>query len=486
MDNETELRKSGFDFFILEFISFSQGSSMDFSQYQSPFSWRYGSKEMREIWSEENKRSLWRQIWISLAKAQMEFGLVTPEQIAELEAHAGDINIPRALEIESEIHHDLMAEVKTYAEQCPLAGGIIHLGATSMDVEDNADALRVRSSIELINQKNKALIQALCEKIQQYSNLPIMAYTHLQPAEPTTLGYRLSFYAQDLVSEYEFFTTKFEIKGKGFKGAVGTAASYIELLGKENYHKFEQFISNQLNLPFFKIVNQTYPRSQDYTVLSHCAGVASALYKFAFDLRLMQSPPIGELAEPFGKKQVGSSAMPFKRNPIRSEKIDSLGRMLAQMPAIAWHDAAHSLLERTLDDSANRRTILPETFLILDEMLTVALGITRDIQVNEDQIQRNFERYAPFAATERILMASVKNGANRQEMHEILRENALQAWDKVKIGLDNPLDDIISNDGRIRTYLSDDEIKSLMDVSTYTGIAADNAVTFTNETIKML
>lgn len=459
---------------------------MDFSQYQSPFSWRYGSVEMREIWSEENKRRLWRMIWIALAKAQQEFNLVSAEQVIELVLHANEIDMPRALEIESEIHHDLMAEVKTYAEQCPAAGGIIHLGATSMDVEDNADALRVRSSIELIIQKTKALIASFCEKIEQYGSLPVMAYTHLQPAEPTTLGYRLAFYAQDLVTEYDFFKTNLCIKGKGFKGAVGNAASYIDLLGKENYQKFEQHISTQLHLPFFKITNQTYPRSQDYIVLSHCAGIGSILYKFAFDLRLMQSPSIGELAEPFGKKQVGSSAMPFKRNPIHSEKIDSLGRMLSQMPAIAWHDAAHSLLERTLDDSANRRTILPETFLMVDEMLTVSLAIIKGIQVNIEQINMNFERYAPFAATERILMASVKNGADRQGMHEILRENALQAWDHVKKGLSNPLNQIIRDDHRVQQYLSAQEIETLMDVSTYIGIAADAADEFAKEIMKKL
>jgi adenylosuccinate lyase len=460
-----------------------QGPFMDFSQYQSPFSWRYGSNEMREIWSEEYKRRLWRQIWIALAKAQMEFGLVTPEQIAELEYHVNDIDIPRALEIESEIQHDLMAEVKTYAEQCHIAGGIIHLGATSMDVEDNADAMRVRSSLELILKKTRELLLVFSDKITKYSELPVMAYTHLQPAEPTTLGYRLAFYAQDLLAEYDYIKHNITVKGKGFKGAVGTAASYIELLGKENYSKFEDHISQLLNLSFFSIANQTYPRAQDYIILSHCASIGSVLYKFAFDLRLLQSPPIGELAEPFGKKQIGSSAMPFKRNPIRSEKIDSLGRLLAQLPVIAWQDAAHSLLERTLDDSANRRTILPESFLILDEMLNVAQGILKDIQVNEAQIQRNFDRYAPFAATERILMATAKNGADRQEMHEILRQDALTAWDSVKIGLDNPLNQIILEDQRINQYLAKPEIQTLMDVSNYTGIAAETAKDFADRII---
>ncbi|MBI9051553.1 MAG: adenylosuccinate lyase [Anaerolineaceae bacterium] len=460
---------------------------MDFSQYQSPFSWRYGSTGMRTIWSEENKRRLWRQIWIALASAEAEFGLVTNDQIAELESHVDDIDITRALQIEAEIHHDLMAEVKTYAEQCPLAGGIIHLGATSMDIEDNADALRVRSSVQLIEEKLKSILIEFSKKMSQYADLPVMAFTHLQPAEPTTLGYRLAFYAQDLFSEYfKIKKSITEIKGKGFKGAVGNAASYIELFGFENYSLFEEKISQALDLPFYTIANQTYPRLQDYNILSQCAAIGSVLYKFAFDLRFLQSPPIGELAEPFGKSQVGSSAMPFKRNPIRSEKIDSLGRLLAQLPTVAWQDAAHSLLERTLDDSANRRSILPEAFLILDEMLTVSLGIIKDLQVNIDKIERNFAIYAPFAATERIMMAAAKNGADRQEIHELLRQNSLIAWEDVKKGKPNPLSNIISNNEIINKYLSQNEIKELTNVETYVGIAAHRAAHFAKDIMAQL
>jgi adenylosuccinate lyase len=445
---------------------------MDFNQYLSPFTWRYGSDAMREIWSETNKRKLWRRIWVALATAEADFGLVTQEQLDELAAHVDDIDIPAALEIEEQIHHDLMAEINIYAQQCPLAGGIIHLGATSMDVEDNADALRLRHSLSVIDSKLAELLHVFADQIELYAELPVMAFTHLQPAEPTTLGYRLAFHAQDLLGcTIQLKQVLSRVKGKGFKGAVGTAASYIDLFGADQYPQFEQKISQLLDLPFFSIASQTYPRIQDYEVLSALAAVGSVLYKFAFDLRILQSPPIGELAEPFGKHQIGSSAMPFKRNPIRSEKIDSLGRMLAQMPVVAWNNAAHSLLERTLDDSANRRTLLPEAFLSLDEMLSVAIGLVKGLQVNQETIAHNFNQYSPFAATERILMAAVKAGADRQEMHTILRESALAAWNDVKIGKPNPLNQLLLANEQVLRYLPVDTVQSLLSVNTYLGIA---------------
>lgn len=444
----------------------------DYEQYQSPFSWRYASPEMRQIWSEANKRRLWRRLWVALAQAEAEFGLVKPEQVADLRAHAGEIDIPRALAIEAEIHHDLMAEVRTFAEQCGSGKGIIHLGATSMDIEDNADALRLRDSLDLVLEKLAGLLHVLADKMLQYADLPIIAFTHLQPAEPSTLGYRLAFYAQDLLADWEHLRQlRGEIQGKGFKGAVGTGASYAELLGSEHVAVFETRLSELLDLPFFPIANQTYPRKQDYFVISALAGMAASMYKFAFDLRLMQSPTVGEWSEPFAEKQVGSSAMPFKRNPINAEKINSLARSLAQMPPVAWHNAAHTLLERTLDDSANRRTLLPEAFLISDELLKTATRIIRGLNVNEAGIARNLAIYAPFASTERVLMASVKAGADRQEMHERLRDHAMLAWQSVRQGQPNPLSDLVANDAEIQHYLSPSEIENLMQVDSYVGFA---------------
>jgi adenylosuccinate lyase len=376
--------------------------TIDHTSFQSPFSWRYASNEMRFIWSENNKRQLWRRIWVALAEAQSRFGLVTPGQVADLKAHADQIDMERALQIEAEIKHDLMAEVKTYAEQCPIGGGIIHLGATSMDVEDNADALRVRASLDLIIAALKPLLQTVATQIARYADVPTMAFTHLQPAEPTTVGYRLAQVAQDLLTDYaELLRVRGAIKGKGFKGAVGTAASYIELLGTSvDYDDLETHIMEALDLEAFEVATQTYPRKQDWLVLNTLAGLAMTLNKFAFDLRFLQSPPLGEWSEPFGAKQVGSSAMPFKRNPINAEKIDSLARYLAQLPRVAWDDAAQSLLERTLDDSANRRVILPEAFLCADELVNTAQKLMAGLVINEAAIARNFAIYGPFAATE--------------------------------------------------------------------------------------
>jgi adenylosuccinate lyase len=448
----------------------------EFEQYQSPFSWRYASQEMRRIWSEKNKRLLWRQLWTALAQAQSEMGLVSAEQVEDLRAHAQQIDIPRALQIEAEIHHDLMAEVRTFAEQCGAGKGIIHLGATSMDIEDNADALRVRASLDRVIEQLGGLLELFAEKIEAYADLPVMAFTHLQPAEPSSLGYRLAFYAQDLLADWQNLRQiRAKLKGKGFKGAVGTAASYAELLGPERVPAFENRMSELLDLPFFEVSSQTYPRKQDYFVISALAGVGASLYKFAFDLRLLQSPTIGEWSEPFGQKQVGSSAMPFKRNPIHSEKIDSLARALAQIPPVAWHNAAHSLLERTLDDSANRRTQLPEAFLITDELLLTAARLVRGLVVNEGSVARNLAIYAPFASTERVLMALVKAGADRQEMHERLRDQAMIAWQAVRQGEPNPLAVLLAADPLITRFLPPQEVEALMQVNAYVGIAPERA-----------
>jgi len=450
--------------------------SFDYETYLSPFTWRYGSPEMRRIWSEAHKRRLWRQVWLALAETQAEYGLLTPDQVADLKAHIDEIDIARSLVIESEIHHDLMAELRVYAEQAPLGGGMLHLGATSMDIEDNADALRLRQSLDLVLERLKALLLRFAEKIEAYADLPLIAFTHLQPAEPSTLGYRLAQYAHDLGLDWEALqTARVALRGKGFKGAVGTGAAYAELLGAERLEEFESKLSTRLDLPFFPIATQVYPRKQEYQVVSALAGLGGSLYKFAFDLRLLQSPPLGELSEPFGKSQVGSSAMPFKRNPINAEKIDSLARALAQLPRLAWDNAAHSLLERTLDDSANRRSLLPEAFLITDELLRVSERIITGLRVDQAAIRRNLEIYAPFAAVERVLMALSKAGADRQAMHERLRGHSMQAWEAIQAGKPNPLAQLISQDEEIRRYLGVEEIAGLMDATHHLGDAPQRA-----------
>jgi len=459
----------------------------DFDNYQSPFSWRYASQEMRHIWSETNKRIIWRRIWVVLAETQMEFGLVSQSQVDELKSSENKLDIPRSLQIEKEIRHDLMAELKTFAEQCPTAGGIIHLGATSTDIEDNTDAIRIHQSLELIIAKLSTLLTVFSEKISEWADIPIISFTHLQPAEPSTLGYRFAFYTQDLFSDLQDLQRLCaQVKGKGFKGAVGTGASYADLVGKNNFEQFENSISERLDLPFFKISNQTYPRKQDYMIISSLAGLGASLYKFAFDIRLIQSPTIGELSEPFGQQQVGSSAMPFKRNPVQAEKIDSLARLLSTMPQVAWQNAAHSLLERTLDDSANRRTLLPEAFLVCDELLLTAIPIIKGLQINRDVIRRNLDTYAPFACMERILLAMVKAGADRQVIHEHLRQLAQSAWEQVNLGKQNPLVEFIFSDPIIKQYFTGDGLSELTQINGYTGFASERARSLSEEIIQYL
>lgn len=456
---------------------YTVGMTQNFTHqtYLSPFTWRYGSAEMRQIWSEAYKRRLWRQIWVALAQGQQTAGLVTQAQVDDLAAHATNLNMERALVIEAEIHHDLMAEVKTYAEQCPLGGGIIHLGATSMDIEDNADALRLRQSLDLILDKLTALLAEMSAQIDRWANTPAIAFTHLQPAEPTTLGYRLAQYGFDLLTDLaELRRARAGIRGKGFKGAVGTAASYNELLADRpgwDAARLEATIMAAINLEPFPVATQTYPRKQDWLALNALAGLAQSLYKFAFDLRLLQAPSLGEWAEPFGRKQVGSSAMPFKRNPINAENIDSLARLVASLPRVAWDNAAHSLLERTLDDSANRRELLPTAFLAVDEILRRATRLIRDLRVDEAVMARNLHKYGVFAATERVLMAAAKAGADRQEMHELIREHSLAAWAAMAAGQENPLAAHLAADERLRPYLTPEQVLALLDAGHYVGNA---------------
>ena len=440
------------------------------------FASRYGSDEMRALWSDDHKRRTWRRLWVALAEAQAQAGLVTPEQVRDLRLHADKLNTRRALEIEREIGHDVMAEVRAFAEQCPTGGGVIHWGATSADITDNADILRLRESLRLLRGRLAELLAAFADQAALHRGLTCMAYTHLQPAEPTTVGYRLAGYAQDLLEHLRALDQLTAgLRGKGLKGAVGTQAAYGELLAGSGMSaaELETSFLAALELPAFTIATQTYPRSQDYAVLAALAGLAASLHKFAFDLRLLQSAGLGEMAEPFGEKQVGSSAMPFKRNPVNAEKICSLARHVAALPAVAWGNAADSLLERTLDDSANRRVILPEACLALDEILLTALKIVRGLRVNAAACASNLARYGPFAATERVLMALVRAGADRQTMHERLREHSLRAWDVVGKGQANPLAQNLAADPVLLRHLQPARLTELMQAERYTGTAAE-------------
>ncbi|HHB91532.1 MAG TPA: adenylosuccinate lyase [Anaerolineae bacterium] len=450
----------------------------DHTTYQSPFTWRYGSEAMRAIFSEIHRRKLWRRVWVALARAQARAGLITPEQLADIEAHAEDIDLARAWAIEREVRHDVMAEIRTFAEQCPVGGGVIHLGATSMDIVDNADVLRQREALDLILERLQALIGHLADLVERYADTPVMGYTHIQPAEPTTLGYRLAQTLQDLLMDWEELSrVRRELKGKGMKGAVGTLASYNQLLAGTGISagELERMVLEDLGLDAFPVTTQTYPRKQDWQVLNALAGLAQTLHRFAFDLRILQSPPFGELSEPFGQHQVGSSAMPFKRNPITAEKIDSLARYVATLPQTAWSNAALNLLERTLDDSANRRVIIPNAFLAADELLLASTRIIADLNIWPDAIARNLAAYGVFAATERVLMEAARAGGDRQHLHEIIRGHSLTAWAAVQQGEPNPLPDLLASDPELTRWLAPDRIRALLDASDYVGEAPQRA-----------
>ncbi len=444
----------------------------------SPFTWRYGTEQMRRLWSETHKRTVLRSFWVALARAEMQAGIVTAEQVEDLESQRTNIDIARASEIEAEIHHDLMAEIKTYAQQCPIGGSVIHLGATSMDALDNMDAIRLIESMNLIIAQTRTLLQLIADLIIAQKDTPCMAFTHIQPAEPTTIGYRLAQYGQDILMDLqELLRVRKNIRGKGLKGAVGTSASYTELLTGTGMsaRELESLVMEELGIEAFTAATQVYPRKQDWLIGNALAGLGGSLYKMAFDLRILQSPPMGEWAEPFGSKQVGSSAMPFKRNPIRSEKIDSLARFLAHLPNTLWHNAAHTLLERTLDDSANRREVFPAAFLSLDEILKTAIHIVSGLQFRTVAIERNLRTYGVFAATERLLMELGRRGADRQEMHEVIREHSLIAWDELQSGREPKLGQTLTSDPRVTAVISADEAIALLDASVYVGNAPGRA-----------
>jgi adenylosuccinate lyase len=447
---------------------------MNEKSYTSPFSWRYGRPELRELFSEHERRRLWRAVWIALAESQAKSGLVTPEELADLRAHGEDIDLDAALAIEREIGHDLMAEIRVFASQATVGGGKIHLGATSMDIEDTVETFRLRLGLRLLLASIDALLAEFVLQIERYADLVCMGYTHLQPAEPTTVGYRLAIYAQDvLMDRAALVFAGTQLTAKGIRGAVGTSASYTRLLagGARTAEEQETDVLGAFELEARDVATQTYPRKLDYTLLSQLAGLGASLSKFAGDVRIQSSPGFGEMFEPFGAKQVGSSAMPFKRNPVMSERICSLARLLPGFADVAWQNAATNFLERTLDDSANRRTILPEAMLCSDEILSLARKVVEGLRIDERKITENLRTYGPFAGSEAVLMEAARAGGNRQELHEALRENAMTAYAALERGETNPLSQLLSDDERIVRYMDPAEVRSQLDPSTHVGDA---------------
>jgi adenylosuccinate lyase len=450
---------------------------MDYSTYASPFSWRYGRAELRSLFSDVTRRRLWRAVWVALAEAEEAQGLIDAAETADLRAHASDVDVEAAQAIERDIHHDLMAEIRLFASQAQQGGGKLHLGATSMDIEDTVETYRLRLGLSYIGENLGELLRAFAAKIRAYADLVCMAFTHLQPAEPTTLGYRLAGYAQDLLIDDANLRFAFEnLTTKGMRGAVGTAASYEQLCDQSGRSsEIEAYVLQRFGLSAREISTQTYPRKLDYLLLAALAGLGASLSKFAADVRILSSPGFGEVAEPFAPAQVGSSVMPFKRNPVLSERIGSLARLLVAYSDVAWQNAATNFLERTLDDSANRRTILPEALLCADEILSLAREVVAGLRVQARRIAQNLRAYAPFAGTQAVMVDAVRAGGDRQAMHEAIREASMEAWEAVARGEDNPLSRLLAQDRELTARVDPAEVRQLLEPSNHVGTAPQRA-----------
>ncbi len=435
---------------------------------------------MRAVWSEVHKRRLLRRFWVALAAGQYSCGLVSQAQLDELKANQDRVDLPRAAEIERTVKHDLMAEIMVYAEQCPIGGAVIHLGATSNDALDNVDALRMAEALDLLLAGLRRLLEASRQRIVEWAQVPTMAFTHIQPAEPTTVGYRVACYAQDFL--HDFLTLQHlrrSIRGKGVKGAVGSAASFRDLLAgtDETPATLEAKVMAQLGLQAFPIATQTMTRKQELDIVAGLSSLASSLHKFALDSRFLQSQMVGEWREGFGGQQVGSSTMPFKRNPVAAENICSLARQISSQHGVAWQNHAHAILERSLDDSANRRLFLPEVFLLADEIIGRATSLFESLALVQRSREETLARFGRFSVVERVMLAATKAGGDRQEMHEVIRHHCMAVWDEVQSGQENHLIDRLANDKRILDHLDAAHVHRLMaDPGEYVGDTAERAM----------
>ena len=452
----------------------------DREKYISPFSTRYASAQMQHVFSEDFKFRTWRRLWISLAKAEKKLGLdITDEQIAELEAHRDDVNFEVAEEREREVRHDVMSHVYAYGKQCPKAEGIIHLGATSCYVGDNTDVIILREASEIILKKAAQVVRNLSAFAEKYKALPCLAYTHLQPAQLTTVGKRATLWAYELcddIDELEHRLSKLKLLGS--KGTTGTQASFMELFSgdEEKVKKLESLIAEDTGFDGCVCVSgQTYSRKVDANFLATLSGFAQSAYKFANDLRILQS--FEEVEEPFEAHQIGSSAMPYKRNPMRSERICALARYVICDSLNPAFTSATQWFERTLDDSANRRLTLPEGFLACDAILTLCANVVRGCKVYPRVMEKHLREELPFLATENILMRAVSLGEDRQKLHEVIRQYSVRAAESVKLrGEDGHLLDMLLADERF--HLTPEALEELLDVRQFVGLAPEQTRAF--------
>ena len=450
------------------------------SNFESPLSSRYASREMQYIFSPDKKFSTWRRLWIALARAEMELGLpVTAEQVAQLEEHIEDIDYEAAARYEKELRHDVMAHIHAYGDQCPEAMPIIHLGATSCYVGDNTDVILMREALILIRDKIVRVLNNLASFAEEYKALPTLGFTHFQAAQLTTVGKRATLWMNELLMDLHEVEYRIEhLQLLGSKGTTGTQASFLELFegDHEKVKALERKIADEMGFAgFVPVSGQTYSRKVDTFVLNTLSGIAQSASKFATDLRLLSH--MKEIEEPFEKKQIGSSAMPYKRNPMRSERICALSRYVMSdvlNPAIT---AATQWFERTLDDSANKRLSVPEGFLAVDAILEIYQNITSGLVVHEKVIRRHIMEELPFMASENIMMDAVKRGGNRQELHERIRVHSLEAGRNVKeLGLDNNLIDLIAADPLFG--MSREELTAHLEPERYTGRSPEQVTEF--------
>lgn len=449
-------------------------------RYQSPLSERYASKEMQYIFSPDMKFRTWRRLWIALAETEKELGLaITQEQIDELKAHKDDINYEVAKEREALVRHDVMSHVYAYGVQCPKAKGIIHLGATSCYVGDNTDIIVMAEALKLVKKKLINVIAELAKFADEYKALPTLAFTHFQPAQPTTVGKRATLWLQEFMMDLEDLDYVLSsLKLLGSKGTTGTQASFLELFDgdHETIDKIDGMIAKKLGFEeCYAVSGQTYSRKVDTRVLNVLAGIAASAHKMSNDIRLLQH--LKEIEEPFEKNQIGSSAMAYKRNPMRSERIASLARFVmadAMNPAFT---SATQWFERTLDDSANKRLSIPEGFLATDGILDLCLNVVDGLVVYPKVIEKRLRSELPFMATENIMMDAVKAGGDRQELHERIRELSMEAGKNVKVhGQENNLLELIANDPAFNMTLG--ELEKSMDPAKYTGRSKEQVDTF--------
>ena len=465
---------------------------MSTDRYSSPLSERYASKEMQYIFSQDMKFSTWRKLWIALAETEMELGLsengkpvITQEQIDEMKAHVDDINYDVAKEREKLVRHDVMSHVYAYGQQCPTAAGIIHLGATSCYVGDNTDIIVMNEALKLVHKKLVNVIAELSAFAEKYKELPTLAFTHFQPAQPTTVGKRATLWTQEFLMDLEDLEyVQSTLKLLGSKGTTGTQASFLELFDgdQETIDKIDPMIAKKMGFEAcYPVSGQTYSRKVDTRVINVLAGIAASAHKMSNDIRLLQH--LKEVEEPFEKNQIGSSAMAYKRNPMRSERIASLSRYVmvdALNPAIT---SATQWFERTLDDSANKRLSIPEGFLAIDGILDLCLNVVDGLVVYPKVIEKHFMAEIPFMATENIMMDAVKQGGNRQELHEKIRQLSMEAGKTVKEeGKDNNLVDLIAADPAFG--LTKEQITETLKPELYVGRAPRQVEVFLRDVVQ--